>query len=51
MQASFKAARKYSVQKIALNNTARRETTLSGRCFKELFGILFGHGALPTLRP
>ena len=29
----------------------RRETTLSGRCFKALFGIPSGPGALPTLRP
>ena len=39
------------VGKIALNNTTKRETILGGRCFKDLFGIPFGPGALPTLRP
>jgi len=47
----FPTGGKYCIWKIALNNPTRRNTTLCGKCFKALFGILFGGCALPTLRP
>jgi hypothetical protein len=36
---------------IELKIRTRRDTALCGRCFKALFGIPFGPGALPNLRP
>jgi hypothetical protein len=37
--------------KIAFNTLTGRNITLCGRCFRGLFGILFGSGTWPTLRP
>lgn len=37
--------------KIVLNTFTGKNITLCGRCFMGLFGILFGPGTWPTLRP
>jgi len=51
MRASFQATVKYCVRRIALNNTTKRHTMPSRRCFRAMLGIPSGSGALPTLRP
>ena len=41
---------KYCIRKIALNNLTRKDTTLSERRFRAIFGIKFGPGVLRTDR-
>jgi hypothetical protein len=50
-RACFQDAGNYCIRRIALNNTTRRETTLSVRCFKALFGIPSEPETLPNLGP
>ena len=50
-RACFHTVGKRFVRKIALKIWTRRDTVRCGRCFKALFGIPFGPGALLTLRP
>jgi len=40
----FRDDGKYWIRNIALNNAKKRETALTRRCFKALFGIPFGAG-------
>ena len=51
MRACFHTPGKYCVRRAALNIAMRRDAVHCGRCFRALFGIQFGSGALPTLRP
>jgi len=37
-------------EEVALNTLARRDKTLSERCFRALYGMPFGLGVLPNLR-
>jgi hypothetical protein len=51
MQAFFQGGGRKCVRRIALNALKRRDKTLSERCFRVLYGMRFGLGVLPTLRP
>jgi hypothetical protein len=51
MLAYFHAGGKYCLRRTALNTFVRKGTAHFGRCFRALFDIPFGPGALPTLSP
>jgi hypothetical protein len=46
----FRAGGKYSIQKIVFTNMTRKDTTLSGGCFRSLSDITFGPGVSRTDR-
>ena len=48
--ACFHAGGKYCVRKIAFNNLTRKDTALSGGCFRVKFDIPFGPGVPRTDR-
>ena len=50
-QAFFHVLGRYCFWRLALNTLTRKDSTLCGRCFIGLLQILYGLGALPTLRP
>jgi hypothetical protein len=50
-RACFHDDGKYCLRRTALNTFVRKVIARLGRCLMILFGIPFGPGALPTLRP
>jgi hypothetical protein len=50
-QACFHTGGKYRLRRTELNTFVRKVIVRFDRCFRALFGIPFGPGALPTLSP